>query len=280
MSPSGACSAHQIDGGASPLLLKAPATDVDLYLYGLTDDDALAKIRQIERSVRRVCLFKTTTVRTRNSLTIASQHPVRYVTIHLRIYRSITEVLSTFDVDSACVAFDGTQVWASPRGLAAWVTQCNTVDVTRSSPFYEDRLVKHRSLDFEIRFPGLDRSRINPHVYQRELHATTHGLARLTLLEHLPGQVEKVPADIRRDSERGLPSLHRAFSQMRRARNGLKTRRPYDVAEWVDANHRSLFHTSTISYGPGISASDIEDILQKEDQRKALESDFGSKEIY
>jgi hypothetical protein len=52
------------------------------------------------------------------------------------------------------------------------------------------------------------------------------------------------------------------------------------VAEWVDANHRSLFHTSTVPYGPGISASDIEDLLKKEDQRKALESDFGSKEIY
>jgi hypothetical protein len=43
--------------------IKAPATDVDLYLYDLTDGDALAKIRQIEQSVRQVCLSKTTTIR-------------------------------------------------------------------------------------------------------------------------------------------------------------------------------------------------------------------------
>jgi hypothetical protein len=250
--------------------IKAPATDVDLCLYGLTDEDALAKIRQIEQSVRSVSLFETITVRTRNSVTIASQHPVRHVTINLRIYKSITEALSSFDVDSACVAYDGRQVWASPRGLAAWITQSNTVDPTRCSPFYEDRLVKYRSLGSEARFPSLGRSRIDPRVYQQDI-STTNGLTRLLLLEHLPTRAERALQDAQFYIESGLPSRHRTFPKLRRSRkNDLKTKNSCELADWVDvdANGRLIFDTFAIPYGPGFTASQIEYMLEKEDRCK------------
>ncbi|KAM0713990.1 hypothetical protein Q7P37_010954 [Cladosporium fusiforme] len=245
--------------------LRAPATDVDLYLYGVSEDDAVAKLKQIEASVRGICLLDTTTIRTKNAVVIASQYPVRHVTIHLRIYRSISEVLSTFDVDSACVAYDGEQVWASPRGLAAWMTQVNTVDHRRSSPYHEDRLVKYRSLDFEVRFPDLDRARIDPRVYQRDLFATD-GLARLLLLEHLSTRARSATQNALHEAERGLPQRHRALLKLRQDRGDHKAKEPRNVAEWVDANARSIPHTFTIPYGPGISPSDIEDMLDKEDR--------------
>ena len=41
------------------------------------------------------------------------------IQIILRVYDSPAEVLLGFDVDCSCVGFDGEQVWALPRALAA-----------------------------------------------------------------------------------------------------------------------------------------------------------------
>lgn len=51
----------------------APASDVDLFLYGLSEDQAKLKIKQIETSIRDAILTETTTVRTKNAITIVSQ---------------------------------------------------------------------------------------------------------------------------------------------------------------------------------------------------------------
>lgn len=114
----------------------APASDVDLFLYGLTEESAKEKIKQIERSVRDAILQETTCIRTKHAITIASQYPTRHVQIVLRIYKNISEIITGFDVDSSCLAFDGNQVWAAPRALAAFMTQTNQIDLTRRSPSY------------------------------------------------------------------------------------------------------------------------------------------------
>lgn len=51
----------------------APASDVDLFLYGLDEDEGLQKIKDIEKSIRDSILHETTTIRTKNAITIASQ---------------------------------------------------------------------------------------------------------------------------------------------------------------------------------------------------------------
>lgn len=51
----------------------APASDVDLFLYDLTEEQALEKIKQIEQRIRDSILNETTTVRTKNAITIVSQ---------------------------------------------------------------------------------------------------------------------------------------------------------------------------------------------------------------
>lgn len=100
----------------------APASDVDLFLYGLTEEQAIDKIKQIEQRIKDSILTETTTIRTKNAITIASQYPTRHVQIVLRIYRSISEILTGFDVDCSCAAYNGSQVYASPRALAAYMT--------------------------------------------------------------------------------------------------------------------------------------------------------------
>lgn len=140
----------------------APASDVDLFLYGLTEEQAIEKIKHIEDKIRNTILYETTTIRTKNTITIASQYPTRHVQIVLRMYHSIAEILTGFDVDCSCAAYDGKQVYASPRAIASYVTQANQIDLTRRSPSYENRLSKYSHRGFEIFWNPLDRSRVDP----------------------------------------------------------------------------------------------------------------------
>jgi hypothetical protein len=47
-----------------------PASDVDLFLYGLTEEQAIEKIKDIEARVRDALLTETTVVRTKHAVTI------------------------------------------------------------------------------------------------------------------------------------------------------------------------------------------------------------------
>jgi hypothetical protein len=47
-----------------------PASDVDLFLYGLTEEQAIEKIKDIETRVRDSLLTETTVVRTKHAVTI------------------------------------------------------------------------------------------------------------------------------------------------------------------------------------------------------------------
>lgn len=47
-----------------------PASDVDLFLYGLTEEEAIEKIKDIETRVRDALLTETTVVRTKHAITI------------------------------------------------------------------------------------------------------------------------------------------------------------------------------------------------------------------
>lgn len=62
-----------------------PASDVDLFLYGLTHEQAIEKIKQIERAIRDALLNEVTVVRTKYAITIASQYPVRHIQVSTRI---------------------------------------------------------------------------------------------------------------------------------------------------------------------------------------------------
>jgi hypothetical protein len=74
----------------------APASDVDLFIYGLNEEEAVQKIIQIEQRIKDSILTETTTVRTKNAITIASQYPTRHVQIVLRLYKSVSEILTGY----------------------------------------------------------------------------------------------------------------------------------------------------------------------------------------
>jgi hypothetical protein len=242
----------------------APASDVDLFLYGLNEEQAFEKIKQIERSIKDSILHEVTTIRTKNAITIASQYPTRHVQIVLRLYDSISQIITGFDVDCACAAYDGKQVYAAPRAIAAFVTQCNTIDLTRRSPSYENRLSKYSHRGFEVHWPLLDRTRIDPTIFERTF-GRTQGLARLLILEKLPKTVDRDSYMDQRRAERGRPALNRGYRNMYRMGGNIKDQEEDEVAEWVDQEEVASYHTMCVPYGEKYQAAKINRLLYAKD---------------
>lgn len=239
-----------------------PASDVDLFLYGLTPEEAIEKIRQIEAAVRDAILTETTTVRTKHAITICSEYPTRHIQIVLRIYKDISEILTGFDVDCSASAYDGKQVYCSPRALESYITQINRIDLSRRSPSYESRLSKYSHRGFEVHWPGLDRSRIDPTIFESSFKRTL-GLARLLVLERLPTSESRDKYLAQRREERGRPPLHRPH--LRRLGGNIKDFHEDEIAEWVHEDDISNYHTFTLPYGVKYSARKIEKLCYTRD---------------
>lgn len=75
-----------------------PASDVDLFLYGLTHEQAIEKMKQIEQAVRDSVLHEVTVVRTKYAVTIASQYPVRHIQVCIS-FRFLRHKSSCFETD-------------------------------------------------------------------------------------------------------------------------------------------------------------------------------------
>ncbi|VUC32512.1 unnamed protein product [Clonostachys rosea] len=254
-----------------------PASDVDLFLYGLSHDQAIEKIKQIERAIKDALLNEVTVVRTKYAITIASQYPVRHIQIVLRVYNSLSEILTGFDIDAAGGAYDGRQVYVTPRALASFITQVNHIDLTRRSPSYENRLSKYSHRNFEVYWPDLDRSRVDPTIFERNFKRTL-GLARLLVLERLPTRSSRDAYMDKRRKERGRPAINRGY--IFQMGGNIKDDHEDEVAEWEHEEEASSYTTFTVPYGKKYNAKRIEklcysrDLLlnaewnQKDDHRK------------
>ncbi|KAF2963293.1 hypothetical protein GQX73_g10283 [Xylaria multiplex] len=170
----------------------ARTSDIDIFLYGIDDEDAaITLICQLESMVRmnqNMYHGDGKSLRSKKAITFISPNPpYRHVQIILRLYKSISEILTGFDVDCACVAFDGSQVYSNPRGITAIATRTNTVDLTRRGPAYENRLWKYRCHNFEVFWDSLERSRINTELFEPFMHGLEdpEGLARLLSFERV-----------------------------------------------------------------------------------------------
>lgn len=105
---------------------------------------------------------------------------------------------------------DGKQVYTTPRALASYITQINPIDLSRRSPSYENRLSKYSHRNFEVYWPELDRSRVDPTIFERSFQRTL-GLARLLVLERLPTTNAREKYLTKRREERGRPEMPQRF---------------------------------------------------------------------
>ena len=193
-----------------------------------------------------------------------SHYPIRHVQIVLRLYKSVSEILTGFDVDCSCFAYDGNQVYGTPRGIASLMTQTNTIDLSRRSPSYESRLSKYAQRGFEVYWPDLDRTKIDPTIFERSF-ARTVGLARLLVLEQLPKPDDREKYLEQRREERGRPKANTAYRNKRTLPNNIKDRDPNDVGEWVYEDEISNYHSFSIPYGPKYHAKKIEKLMYQKD---------------
>ncbi|KAI9597685.1 ankyrin repeat-containing domain protein [Syncephalis fuscata] len=194
-------------------------SDIDLFIYGLDEEQAKIKMDEIYTSVRDSIPWEVTCIRSKNVVTLVSQYPYRHIQIILRLYRSPAEVLMGFDVDCCSVGFDGKKVWALPRAREAFIRQQNSVDMTRRSPSYEVRLAKYAKRGFEIHVPGLDRQRIDPTIYERGFEKL-YGLARLLVLEELATPEVRYTFLEKRREHRKRPAHKNAGSYAAKDRQG------------------------------------------------------------
>ncbi|KKA29081.1 hypothetical protein TD95_004709 [Thielaviopsis punctulata] len=236
-----------VSGSAYFYEVFCPASDIDIFMYGLTPDEAIEKIKTIERIIRDALLTEVSVVRTRNTITFVSKWPTRHIQVVLRIYKSISEILTGFDIDVSGIAYDGKQVYATPRALGSLMTQINHVDLTRRSTSYEKRLAKYASKSFEIFWPELDRSRIDPNIFERSFHRT-RGLARLLVLEKLPTQLARQRYNEQRCQERGRPELPREYCMVNTG--DLKKCYEEEVSDILESAPTSNYNTFSIPYGP------------------------------
>ncbi|EFX02070.1 ankyrin repeat protein [Grosmannia clavigera kw1407] len=142
----------RVPTGSNPLeeySYTARYSDIDIFLYGINEKEAINKIININEII-------------------------------LRIYQSPSEILTGFDVDCACVAYDGNQVLTNPRGITAIVTRTNGIGITRRSPSYENRLWKYRHQNFDVYWEDLDRRRVRIKFPD---DGPQRGLARLLMFE-------------------------------------------------------------------------------------------------
>ncbi|KAH8995800.1 hypothetical protein EDB86DRAFT_3077358 [Lactarius hatsudake] len=246
-----------------------PSSDVDIFLYGLTIEEAERKIVTIYEAVRDSVPWDVTCVRTKHTVSIHSQYPYRSIQIVLRLYSSPAEVLTGFDVDAPCCAYDGDRVWANPRAIVAMMRQSNIVDVTRRSPSYEVRLAKYSSRGFEVYVPGLKREEIDPTIYERGV-GRVQGLARLLAIEKLATPEARSQYQRRRSLLRGRPVDGQSayIRGEHRYKSDLKADAVFSGLEMSDYDIVNLH----IPYGPGWDARRIERLIYK--------TDFGANSPY
>ncbi|KAK0190247.1 hypothetical protein F5146DRAFT_1000312 [Armillaria mellea] len=138
-----------------------PTSDVNLFLYGMSIEEAETKITTVYETIKE---------------------SVPYEAIVLRLYVSIGEILADFDIDAPCFAFDGEYVWGSPHSIAEVMRRANTVDMSHRSPSLENRLAKYAMRGYEVLVPSLNHDKINDRIY-RVQPSMLKGLACLLSLE-------------------------------------------------------------------------------------------------
>ncbi|KAK0533319.1 hypothetical protein OC835_003068 [Tilletia horrida] len=99
--------------------------DIDLYLYGLSEEEADAKLLQIREGIDYAVKGFDRVYKTTLSSGVVTFEPrahgssLRSIQIVLRMHINPAHILASFDLDQCAVGFSGNQVWLEPRAVRA-----------------------------------------------------------------------------------------------------------------------------------------------------------------
>ena len=134
------------------------ATDIDIFLTCDDPDEAQSKLRCVFEACRDACRKRSQppqsqyrgtmlVTRTASSVTILTSDLPRAppIQVILRTYSSVSEILTRFDVDCCCIAFDlsSSKLLATPRCFRALAHGVNVMDSKHNSKVYCQRLEKY-----------------------------------------------------------------------------------------------------------------------------------------
>lgn len=154
-------------------------TDLDIFIYGVDEYGANQTMFRILDHLSKLSEgYKFKFIKIVNALTIHidikkgscyngkeySYFDREYtLQIIFRLYKTKSEILHSFDMGSACVGFDGTDILFTTLSKFSYEYGCNIVDNTRRSTTYERRLVKYFRRGFKIIMPLFDINVLNIH---------------------------------------------------------------------------------------------------------------------
>ena len=168
---------------------KYPKSDLDLYLYGLNEEQSTKKIYEIYENIKKVLSCDCVCIRSGKAVSIVSQYPNRHVQVIIRLHMSPAEVLHSFDIDSCSIGYDGKNIWCTSRAHYAITNKRNTVDLTRRSFSYEYRLKKYNERGYGVVIPNFDQNKVDYRIFVKTPSQVT-GLARLLVLENINDNVK------------------------------------------------------------------------------------------
>ena len=139
------------------ILFGTQSHDIDIFLYGQEYDNAVNTIigytNDYINDLKKL-------VRTKNAVTFVVRDKDE-IQIILRLYRTVSEILHGFDVDSCSMGYDGENIYLTERALYAIQHGYNTVNFDRLSNSYEARLAKYGTRGMAVKIPNFDKNKIN-----------------------------------------------------------------------------------------------------------------------
>lgn len=134
--------------------------DIDVFVVGLNPAACVPRtwqlVLELEAALQRQGVSKYVILRTANTVTLCFpdpplvlvpnqpfHYPFRTIQIVCRAFPSVAALLSGFNVDCCCVAYDGASVLAHPRAVRAFKTGINLVNLGLMNAMRASRHVKY-----------------------------------------------------------------------------------------------------------------------------------------
>jgi hypothetical protein len=146
-------------GSVNSIILKQEVNDYDVFCITKDYNQAIYEIKRLHQYLLTKTTYKIVMIRNQHAITFRSKDiKVQFI---LRLYNSIIQVISGFDIDSCCVAYDGIHVYGMPRYVRSVIYGYNFTDPDRQSLTYSSRLIKYQKRRFAIALPGYNADRVN-----------------------------------------------------------------------------------------------------------------------
>ena len=191
-----------IAGGAVTglLLQQTWDSDVDIFVYGLTAEEAdmriVKLIKEIYESYKEhvkknyineqakngnsekisdeelnvIIVDKINVVNIRNKYCVTLTLDSQKIQIILRIYESISQILHGFDIGACAIGYDGKNVYFTELSKFSYENLSIIIDPSRRSTTYEKRLIKYYNRGFHIILPYLDIKKLRKDYFKYDLY--------------------------------------------------------------------------------------------------------------